>query len=251
MKNGLPSHSPEWEQEIPKRLTHRDWLRTLRGSWPGEQWEQHVLSAPGLPLLMQGIEREGWLAALHSTATSYSQAVAAMLPDQPVADDYRRVIAATDELRDALQKFGSGPNARAPDVFGLSFLLAGLRDWAEDALEERRAGGRPANGLAKEAVHDLLLLYWHGFGRKPSRSPTGPASRFIAAFFDGIRGAEVELIDDWRPEDGEDLPPRRKLPCPPARAIPDMVRHALPGLLSTPLPPWWEKFHLKRPRFSD
>jgi hypothetical protein len=170
-----------------------------------------------------------------------------MLPEPPVADDYREVIAAADELRRVLARFGSGSHARAPPI---DPQLALVRDWAEVELSRGVTGGRPANELARTAVRDLLLLYWHGYGRKPSRALAGPTRRFVSAFFDGIRGKEVELVCAWRPGEGEELPPRRAVPCPAAGSIPDLIRETLPRLTSEPLLAWWGNLRLKTPTFS-
>jgi hypothetical protein len=161
-------------------------------------------------------------------------------------------MAAIDEFRAAVDVFGAGANIGLPapsSMFGDD--LANLKKWAEESLATTTGGGRPDNEHVNTLVRDLLLLYWHGFGQKPSCAHNGPTVRFIDFFLTPIRS--WDWIGVCRYVTAVPPPFDRGLDVsiPTRDAIPETIRTTLPQITETAIPSWWWNLGLKQPSFPD
>ncbi len=259
--------SPSFDLNDAKQI--RAWLRsvevrTREGADASLAPDEFLAAVTGRPLRLRGSERDAWNKAIRLVERRYCNGVEYKAPEVK-ASDYRKLLQSIATLRDALTPFGDGPECRLPvHPFGLLFQLEGVAAWAKGRLVEVHSGGRPQNRLFDAATRDLLRLYWHGFGLKPSPSPAGRAVRFLAAFFERLRG---ETLDDYDMQDDCDKDPAsamdgpegakavvvrsRQVPVPWPSALPDLISKNLPTIERTPPGSWWGKLGLSRPAFSD
>jgi hypothetical protein len=255
-RSGRMEDASEYERlgmQPPTRLERI--ARHRRDSRMTPDWEAHVVNAPALPLVLTGVDREAWLAALHTVASDY---VCRWSLDQlfrePSAVEWRRIVTAIDELSSALECCRSKRGDFGPPVRSLRTQMATTRWWAATSGASRTVG-RPRNRPQNDAIRDLLRLYWLGFASKPSRSPTGRAYRFITAFFDGVEPVLSWVYNRNRAEagllDGTTAAQRHPVLCPTSVSIPDLIRRALPGLDEAPLPRWWAELELLQPSYAD
>lgn len=219
------------------------WLGAItQRSGLSDEWCDHVIAAAGRPMRLKNKEAVIWRAALHGVATRYADAIVHGGERHHSADEWRRVLRAIDDLRLSLLPF-----EERPPVSSLDFWF--LDEWARKGLDAAQRRRRPPKTVWRAATVELLLLYWHAFGVRPSGARCGSTERFVAAFFAGLEGGTVELIDRWRPELGEPAPAERPLAPPPASACRDLIRSVLKGFPPKALPFWWGNIGLKRPHF--
>ena len=231
----------------PERV--RSWHALIRASSRHDDaFYEALLQATGLSLRVEGLERDAWIAAVASRYKAFAER---LIESAPVCDEpaLRRVIAAIDEFLAAVSVFGAGVDVGLPEPQPLFATdLATLRAWAEERLAQTTQGSTSGNPLIDGLIRDLLLLYWHGFGRKPSRAPDGPTVRFTDFFLTPIRSWDWSTVCEYAssppPSDGP-----LKVLIPLRDAIPDVIQAVMPKVAGAPVPAWWQNLGLKPPSF--